>query len=79
MSNKVDVVLWEDLDDVKARICKALEVLQSIEQALAEDRVSQPSRQSSTHLTRLNVLTELLYTEVSQFVEDMPFKSKAHA
>jgi hypothetical protein len=79
MSNKVDVVLWEDLNEVQGRISKVLEALQSVERAVAEDRVSQPTRQTSMHLTRLNVLTDLLYAEVNQFVEDMPLRAKAHA
>ncbi len=77
MSNKVDVVLWEDLTEVQARIRKTLEALQSLDRALAEDQVSQPTRQNSNHLTRLNVLADILYTEVCQFVEDIPFRTQA--
>jgi hypothetical protein len=79
MSNKVDVVLWEDLTDVQTRIRKTLEALQSLDRALAEDQVSQPTRENSNHLTRLNVLADLLYNEVCQFVEDIPFRTKVRA
>lgn len=79
MSNKVDVVLWEDLNDIQIRISKTLEALRSIERALDEDRLSQPTRENSNHLTRLNVLAEILYGEVCQFVEDIPLRTQARA
>jgi hypothetical protein len=77
MSNNVDVVLWEDLSEAQGRLHKALEALQSVQRAIADDRVSQPTRQNSNHLTRLNVLADLLYTEVCQLIEEIPLTTKA--
>jgi hypothetical protein len=56
-------VLWEDLSDIEARIEKTLATLQSLQHAIEEGRVGQPTRQDSKRLNRLVVLAELLYTE----------------
>jgi hypothetical protein len=56
-------VLWEDLTEIQARIEKTLATLQSLQHAIEEGRVGQPTRQDSKRLNRLVVLAELLYSE----------------
>jgi hypothetical protein len=56
-------VLWEDLSEIEARIEKTLATLQSLQHAIEEGLVGQPTRQDSKHLNRLVVLAELLYNE----------------
>jgi hypothetical protein len=56
-------VLWEDLSEIEARIEKTLATLQSLQHAIEEGLVGQPTRQDSKRLNRLVVLAELLYNE----------------
>jgi hypothetical protein len=56
-------VLWEDLSEIETRIEKTLATLQSLQRAIEEGRVGQPTRQDSKRLNRLMVLADLLYTE----------------
>ena len=56
-------VLWEDLSEIEARIEKTLATLKSLQHAIEEGLVGQPTRQDSKHLNRLVVLAELLYNE----------------
>lgn len=56
-------VLWEDLSEIEARIEKTLTTLQSLQRAIEEGQVGQPTRQDSKRLTRLIVLSELIYNE----------------
>ena len=56
-------VLWEDLTEIEARIERTLATLQSLQRAIEDGRVGQPTRQDSKRLNRLVVLAELLYSE----------------
>jgi hypothetical protein len=56
-------VLWEDLSEIETRIEKTLATLQSLQLAIEEGHVGQPTRQDSKRLNRLMVLAELLYSE----------------
>ena len=56
-------VLWEDLGEIEARIEKTLATLQSLQHAIEEGLVGQPTRQDSKRLNRLVVLAELIYNE----------------
>jgi hypothetical protein len=51
-------VLWEDLSEIETRIEKTLATLQSLQRAIEEGRVGQPTRQDSKRLNRLMVLAD---------------------
>jgi hypothetical protein len=63
-------ILWEDLSEAKARIEKALATLQTLQHAIEEGGVGQPTRQDSKRLNRLVVLAELLYAETRPWFEE---------
>jgi hypothetical protein len=68
-------VLWEDLSEIETRIEKTLATLQSLQHAIEEGLVGQPTRQDSKHLNRLVVLAELLYNETRSWPGDAGVKT----
>jgi hypothetical protein len=64
-------ILWEDLHEAKARLNKAMDVLQSLYSAIEEGQVDQPTHQDSARLNRLIVLADLLYTEIRPWAEEL--------
>jgi hypothetical protein len=63
-------LLWEDLSEVEQRVHKALVTLQTLQRAIQNGHIGQPSRQDSKRLNRLVVLAELLSAEVRPWTED---------
>jgi hypothetical protein len=69
-SDLQSIVLWEDIDEIQSRLEKALTSLQSLQRAIQDGRISQPSRQDSKRMNRLVVLAELLYSETRPWIEE---------
>jgi hypothetical protein len=75
-------ILWEDLSEVQARIEKVLVTLQTLQHAIEEGEIGQPTRQDSKRLNRLVVLADLLYAETrpwSEETEMVPGKNGHHS
>lgn len=64
-------ILWEDLSEAQSRIGKALSALQTLQRAIEEGLVDQPTHQDSKRLNRLMVLAELLYSEIRPWTSEL--------
>ncbi len=64
-------ILWEDLTEAQSRIHKTLAALQTLEQAIQDGNIDQPTHQDSKHLNRLMVLADLLYAEIRPWADEL--------
>ncbi|MEW6579837.1 MAG: hypothetical protein AB1435_11655 [Chloroflexota bacterium] len=70
MSSTLNDILWEDLVNAQRQLRKCLDSLQTLQGAVEDGRLDDPTRLDSNRLNHLLVLAELLYAEIQPWVDE---------
>ncbi len=70
MPSALNDILWEDLTSAQRHLRKSLDALQTLQGAIEDGHLDDPTRLDSNRLNHLLVLAELLYAEIQPWVEE---------
>ena len=68
MPSALNDILWEDLTSAQRHLRKSLDALQTLQGAIEDGHLDDPTRLDSNRLNHLLVLAELLYAEIQPWV-----------